>query len=118
LTYDGLPITCYGCGKVGNIYNACPHRRSRQRDVSPLVPTTYAMVASVKTGTNVSTEAEGPKTLLPLPPVLTDQETNRTGVDLWWSSDVETAPPAPIADASTETDFAEIHTASTLIFFK
>jgi hypothetical protein len=27
LTYDGQPLTCYGCGEVGHQYQACPHRR-------------------------------------------------------------------------------------------
>ena len=28
ITYDGQPITCYGCNETGHQYGDCPHRRT------------------------------------------------------------------------------------------
>jgi hypothetical protein len=28
ITYDGQPITCYGCNETGHLYGECPYRRT------------------------------------------------------------------------------------------
>jgi hypothetical protein len=39
LSYEGQPMTCYGCSNTGHLYNECPARLNRaQRQVHPRRP--------------------------------------------------------------------------------
>jgi hypothetical protein len=35
ITYNGQPLTCYGCGEIGHQYQACPHRRRPRQPTAP-----------------------------------------------------------------------------------
>jgi hypothetical protein len=102
ITYDGQPITCYGCGEVRHMYNACPHRRAQQR-VRPRGPATYAKVVSTNTQRAMAEVENEPIFTQPRKSSLTVQETDRTGVDLWWGSDVELAPTSSCPEAAVVT---------------
>ena len=45
-SYDGLPVTCYGCRDSGHIDQACPKRRGRGMVTSLSTPNTWAHVAA------------------------------------------------------------------------
>jgi len=45
-SYDGQPVTCYGCGDRGHTNQACPRRRRGGMVTSDLTPTTWAHVAA------------------------------------------------------------------------
>ena len=103
ITYDGQPITCYGCGEVGHMYNACPQRRAQKRDVRPRGPSTYAKVVSTNTQRAMNEVVKEPIFTHPQKSSLTVQETDKTGVDLWWGSDVELAPTSSCPEAAMVT---------------
>jgi hypothetical protein len=46
ISYDGQPITCYGCGDTGHLYPTCPRRQRRAPLPSPTTTVTYATVAA------------------------------------------------------------------------
>jgi len=45
-SYDGQPVTCYGCGDSGHINQACPRRRGGGMVTSDSTPNTLAHVAA------------------------------------------------------------------------
>ena len=45
-SYDGQPVTCYGCGDRGHTNQACPRRRRGGMVTSDSTPTTWAHVAA------------------------------------------------------------------------
>ena len=45
-SYDGQPITCYGCGDSGYMNQACPKRRGGGMVTSDSTPNTWAHVAA------------------------------------------------------------------------
>ena len=45
-SYDGQPVTCYGCGDSGHINQACPRRRGGGMVTSDTTPNTLAHVAA------------------------------------------------------------------------
>jgi len=45
-SYDGQPVTFYGCGESGHINQACPRRRGRGMVTSDSTPNTWAHVAA------------------------------------------------------------------------
>lgn len=47
-SYDGQPLTCYGCGETGHIYQMCPKRRRAGRAVED--ETTMSWAAIVASG--------------------------------------------------------------------
>ena len=44
VTYEGQPLTCYGCGKEGHIYSSCPTRKRPIESRKQLRMETYATV--------------------------------------------------------------------------
>jgi len=44
-SYEGQPLTCYGCGAIGHICHACPNKRGKNKDLSTRI-TTYAAIAA------------------------------------------------------------------------
>jgi len=45
-SYDGQPVTCYGCGDSGHINQVCPKRRGGGIVTSDSTPNTWAHVAA------------------------------------------------------------------------
>jgi len=45
-SYDGQPVTCYGCGDSGHINQACPRRRGGGMLTSDSTPNTWTYVAA------------------------------------------------------------------------
>ena len=45
-SYDGQPVTCYGCGDCGHINQACPWRQGGGMVTSDSTPNTWANVAA------------------------------------------------------------------------
>jgi len=43
-SYDGQPVTCYGCGDIGHMYQVCPKRRERGKETSDTPSNTWAHV--------------------------------------------------------------------------
>ena len=85
------------------MYNACPQRRAQKRDVRPRGPSTYAKVVSTNTQRAMDEVAKEPIFTQPRKSSLTVQETDRTGVDLWRSSEVELAPTSSCPEAAVVT---------------
>jgi hypothetical protein len=52
ITYDGQPLTCYGCGEIDHQYQACTHKR-HPRQQTVIAPT--ASWADITSGRTVST---------------------------------------------------------------
>ena len=46
ISYEGQPITCYGCGDTGHLCPTCPRRQRRSPLPSPTRPVTYATIAA------------------------------------------------------------------------
>jgi hypothetical protein len=44
ISYEGQPVTCYGCGGQGNMHQACPKRRKDATKTEAPPPTTWARV--------------------------------------------------------------------------
>ena len=44
-SYEGQPLTCYGCGAIGHMYHACPNKRGKNKDLNTRI-TTYAAIAA------------------------------------------------------------------------
>jgi len=45
-SYDGQPVTCYGCGDSGHINQACPRRRRGGMVTSGSIPNTWVHVTA------------------------------------------------------------------------
>ena len=45
-SYDGQPVTCYGCGDIGRVNQACSKRRGEVVVTSDSTPNTWAHVAA------------------------------------------------------------------------
>jgi len=43
-SYEGQPLTCYGCGAIGHIYHACSNKRGKNKNLTTRI-TTYAAIA-------------------------------------------------------------------------
>jgi hypothetical protein len=44
LSYEGQPMTCYGCGEVGHLYSNCNKRRTMKTGNQLHQQTTYATI--------------------------------------------------------------------------
>ena len=44
LTYDGQPLTCYGCGETGHMYQVCPSRHGASKETTSMTGTTWAQI--------------------------------------------------------------------------
>ena len=49
LSYEGQPSTCYGCGDIGRMYQACPKRQRRGTWASTEQTSTYVTIAAPST---------------------------------------------------------------------
>jgi len=49
LSYDGQPATCYGCGKVGHMFQDCPVQQGPIRARTQTRPASYAAVLAIAT---------------------------------------------------------------------
>jgi hypothetical protein len=49
LSYEGQPLTCYGCGENGHMYQVCPKKQRREKIISKDLTSTYANVAAHST---------------------------------------------------------------------
>jgi len=46
LTYDGQPLTCYGCGETGHMYQVCPSRHGASKETTSMTGTTWAQITA------------------------------------------------------------------------
>ena len=46
LSYEGHPLTCYGCGEIGHMYQACPNKQTGGKVTSKEQTSTYAYIAA------------------------------------------------------------------------
>jgi hypothetical protein len=44
ITYEGQPITCYGCNETGHQYGECPHRRTARSLQQPPHTDSWAQI--------------------------------------------------------------------------
>jgi len=45
-SYDGQPLTCYGCGDTGHVYQVCPKRRRTGRALTNETTTAWVDIAA------------------------------------------------------------------------
>jgi molybdenum cofactor biosynthesis enzyme MoaA len=57
VSYDGQPLTCYGCNHTGHQFQECPTRRQSQTRLTKPAPTTWTEI--VKHGNTTTPTAEG-----------------------------------------------------------
>jgi len=46
VSYEGQPMTCYGCNSTGHLYQACPMRRRTERKATTEQATSWADIAA------------------------------------------------------------------------
>jgi hypothetical protein len=46
LSYEGQPLTCYGCGEIRHVYHACPKKQKGGKVTSKEQTSTYAYIAA------------------------------------------------------------------------
>ena len=46
LSYDGQPVTCYGCGEADHMYSLCPSRQRRKTTRGIPTAATYASIVT------------------------------------------------------------------------
>lgn len=46
VSYDGQPMTCYGCNETGHLYNVCPIRRRVRETVPTAAAASWADIAA------------------------------------------------------------------------
>ena len=46
ISYEGQPATCYGCGAIGHLHQACPARRANETERQGPIKTTYVSVVT------------------------------------------------------------------------
>jgi hypothetical protein len=51
LSYEGQPITCYGCSTSGHLYNDCPKLKNRSKMANSVQTRTWAAVVQGETPT-------------------------------------------------------------------
>jgi len=49
LSYEGQPLTCYGCEEIGHMYQICPKKQRRGKKMSKDLTPTYANIAANNT---------------------------------------------------------------------
>ena len=50
VSYDGQPMTCYGCNETGHLYHVCPMLRQVRETVSTAAAASWADIAAGVTG--------------------------------------------------------------------
>jgi hypothetical protein len=59
ISYEGQPMTCFGCGETGHQFQNCKHRRNQRQQSKNSPNTTWADIIQRRTGTNPQNTDEG-----------------------------------------------------------
>jgi len=110
ISYEGQPLTCFGCNETGHVYQECPRRRRTRVDTTTNNTTSWAKVGAMGSRTTVECEdmeegmvTEDSATAEATHCVLKDSETQRMEQDPTTVENTQKAEEHKVVESTRET---------------